>query len=191
MFKTWVISDTHFHHQKLTEWCGRPDTFTEDTINNWRKLVHPNDLVYHLGDIGSTNKKNCAGVLSQLPGQKILIRGNHDRWPIRWYLNQGFIAVMDSATIYTYYTKGKKNPRLHYYKVLLSHKPIPVPSEVQFNVHGHFHNNSSNRWEEDLKDVLTSKHRLLSLEETNYRPVNLGYMLYHDRLIKTLERHKK
>lgn len=189
--KTWVIADTHLYHAKMVEYCWRPVDFTEQILDNWNRLVGPDDIVYHLGDVGWRKDRtsfNWEGVVQQLPGHKILVLGNHDRFPIRRYYQMGFMSVVDYVMVRVYYTKGRRNPINFYYRVLLSHKPMDVPEEVDFNLHGHFHNNGSPRWESSLVDKLVPKHRLLSLEEVEYQPVALGQYIHHDWFISTSQR---
>lgn len=191
MSKTWVIADTHLRHYKLMEYCGRPEGFTEQIIENWCKLVRPDDVIFHLGDVGFYKKRECQDMLRGLPGHKILIRGNHDRYPVKWYMDNGFLAVLESAVVNVCFARRQKRQqsgRNHYFKVLLSHVPMPVPDGVDFNLHGHFHNNGSIHWEEPLVAVLTPKHRLLSIEEHQYRPVWLGWGLHHEKFANSYER---
>ena len=82
--KTWVISDTHLFHTKMTELCGRPEDFTALIVRNWSNMVGPEDVVYHLGDVGFYKKGEFSGLIRGLPGTKILIRGNHDKFPVAW-----------------------------------------------------------------------------------------------------------
>lgn len=183
MTKTWVIADTHFFHTKLITLCGRHKDFTDRIIESWHKQVQPDDIVYHLGDVGfyagGDQKRRLYKVLQSLPGHKILIRGNHDRLPIAWYLNC-FMAVMESAVVDVMYTTGCRHPRNYYFKVLLSHTPQPIPEGVDVNLHGHFHNNESYHWEEPMVNLLTPEHRLLTIEELGYKLVPLGWAIYHD-----------
>lgn len=188
---TWVISDTHFHHNKMVEYCGRPKDFTAQLIKNWTKCVGETDLIFHLGDVGFYKKDDCGTLLKELPGNKILIRGNHDRHSIKFYLDHGFMAVMDTAVVHVCYSQGGRHPRNHYYRVILSHSPVAIPEGVDFNLHGHFHNNNSYHWEEELVKTLTPKHRLLSVEELGYKPVPLGWTLHHERFINSYERAKE
>jgi len=187
--KTWVISDTHLFHTKMTELCGRPEDFTALIVRNWSNMVGPEDVVYHLGDVGFYKKGEFSGLIRGLPGTKILIRGNHDKFPVAWYLDNGFIAVMDRAVVNVVYRKGIKKPMNRYYRVLLSHKPIKIGQssfgDVDFNVHGHFHNNSPHYWEAPLLRVLTPKHLLFALEDTAYKPLDLAAALKHGQLLPT------
>jgi len=184
---TWIITDTHFFHTKLVEYCNRPYNFTDQLIQNWRGCVAPEDLVYHLGDVGFYKKAECGNLIRGLPGHKILIRGNHDKFPVKWYLDNGFIAVMERAIVDVCYTKGNRKPQNFYYKVLLSHEPWPIPEGVDFNVHGHFHNNEASRWEQHNVDVLTPNHRLMSVEETKYMPLLLGWAVHRDKFINSYQ----
>jgi uncharacterized protein len=61
-------------------WTGHPDIFFEE----WRKTVLPDDLVLIAGDISWGMRLQDAlpdlEDIDKLPGQKIIIRGNHDYW---------------------------------------------------------------------------------------------------------------
>lgn len=83
----WLVSDTHFNHTNIIEFCDRPFVgarhMNEVLIENWNSVIKPKDIVWHLGDFGfSGSHKNNAHKLSdiyyQLHGQKHLILGNHD-----------------------------------------------------------------------------------------------------------------
>ena len=77
---TFFISDTHFNHNKIIQYCKRPFKnaleMNERIIEEWNKVVKENDLVYHLGDIGWGN---MTPILKRLKGKKFLIIGNHDK----------------------------------------------------------------------------------------------------------------
>jgi len=59
---TWIISDTHFYHDKIVGYCDRPENFTKKTMSHWRKMVAPDDLVYHLGDVFLVERVSFIGV---------------------------------------------------------------------------------------------------------------------------------
>jgi calcineurin-like phosphoesterase family protein len=48
----WIISDTHFGHNNIINYCDRPFSnvkeMNEAIIDNWNSVVKQNDLVYHL-----------------------------------------------------------------------------------------------------------------------------------------------
>src|SRR5689334_79272 len=106
MTNTFVVSDTHFSHAGIltfkrpchsTHWFSKPvsdcpechglgavmvrpfscvEEMDNTMIQNWNKVVRPDDKVYHLGDVAM--KRSGVEILDQLNGDKRLIRGNHD-----------------------------------------------------------------------------------------------------------------
>lgn len=86
----YFTADTHFRHESIIRLGNRPFAGAEEMeaalVANWRDRVAPADTVYFLGDFAFTwSRRDQADVerlLSLLPGQKHLIRGNHDRKPV-------------------------------------------------------------------------------------------------------------
>lgn len=76
-------SDLHLGHKNAIRFDNRPftniDEMDNTIINNWKRKVKKDDLVYILGDISWYSDQKTAEILNQLPGTKILIKGNHDR----------------------------------------------------------------------------------------------------------------
>jgi calcineurin-like phosphoesterase family protein len=94
MNQTFLVSDTHFGHSNLYEfkdYAGNParapyttaEECDEIMIANWNSVVRPHDKVYHLGDVAIRRKH--IGLMSRLNGKKVLIRGNHDIFPLEDY----------------------------------------------------------------------------------------------------------
>lgn len=83
MSKIWVVSDTHFLHNRPFLYAPRGfnsiEEHDEAIIKNWNEVVSKNDTVIHLGDIYMTanHEKGCR-LINRLNGNIILIRGNHD-----------------------------------------------------------------------------------------------------------------
>ena len=75
--KIFYTSDTHFSSERALISSKRPFLNIEDMdwslIQNWNKVVHINDTVYHLGDFGSL------WPLKYLNGKIILIQGNYEK----------------------------------------------------------------------------------------------------------------
>lgn len=77
-------ADTHFYHERIIEYSNRPFAnaweMNEAMCDLWTSMVHKNDEVYHLGDVGwlKKNEKDAATMLGKLPGKKYLVPGNHD-----------------------------------------------------------------------------------------------------------------
>lgn len=77
--KIWIISDTHFGHEKLADTKERSKDFSEKICLHWSKSVDTEDMVVHLRDVYWSHKALLATRLAELPGRKILVAGNHDR----------------------------------------------------------------------------------------------------------------
>lgn len=179
MGKIYVVSDTHFNHGNIETYCQRPPGFTQREIHNWQVTVKPDDLVVHDGDVFMDKPSGWDLIWPQLPGHKLLVRGNHD-WnrSYTWWLRHGFDAVVDSAIIQGIY---------------FTHKPAEVlPVGANLNVHGHLHNIWDGFHPESDEDLFDDAHvisrcgslkypwqRLFAIEYTNYMPVELQKFIAH------------
>lgn len=159
--KLWLISDTHFGHKNIIQYGGRPDSHEVIMISEWIRLVRPEDQILHLGDVVFANAKRWQIVINHLPGEKFLIKGNHDHETNRFYENCGFKIIdefIDSDYAFT-------------------HRPVtdmfPAPRGFwHTNIHGHVHNNPPRAAHDGelhpYKDYIN-----LSVEATELRPVQL------------------
>ena len=102
----------------------------ETIINNWNSIVKNNDTIYHLGDFCLSTNDEIKSIFNKLNGNKILIRGNHDRKPVKFYEEIGFKFLACAPII------------LDEYKLMLSHVPLPEVKikDGYINLHGHIHN---------------------------------------------------
>ena len=75
-------------------------------VTHWRQIVAPEDLVLIPGDISWAmhfdQAKDDLSLIAGLPGEKILLRGNHDYWwssigKIRQWLPDGMYALQNDA----------------------------------------------------------------------------------------------
>ena len=87
MASFWAIGDTHLSFGKPKDvsrfgerWLNHTDRIRE----SWLAQVAPDDVVMIVGDVSWADKpsKVIADLtwLRELPGRKILLRGNHDHW---------------------------------------------------------------------------------------------------------------
>jgi calcineurin-like phosphoesterase family protein len=152
--KRWVIADTHFGHKMLVDDGHRPEGFEDKIIANWTHMVQPKDLVIHLGDVALPDTDvRVWELMARLPGRKILVMGNHDKRSVTWYMQRGFSFACESFEIS---------------KIKFTHRPSTIiPERLRFNVHGHLHAGLHHEQEPH------EKHRLMSLEASNYMPVAL------------------
>ena len=91
-------SDTHFGHANIIAHCKRPfkdvEEMDEEMIRRWNAIVGPNDAVFHMGDFTYHNATKTKEIVSRLNGTIVLVEGNHDKKPCRF-----FGAVLKSGTV--------------------------------------------------------------------------------------------
>lgn len=178
--KFWLTTDTHFGHDKMVQYCGRPENHSELILENLKKAIGENDVLIHLGDVCIGNDEKWHTELANaLPAgvKRVLILGNHDCKSTSWYLKHGWDFVCDSFSM-TFLGK----------KLLFSHYPNKS-GDHELNIHGHFHNALvrllKEEWviegekERNQKDLSNrdERSRLLALEETGYKPVLLEHFI--------------
>jgi calcineurin-like phosphoesterase family protein len=163
MAKTpFLISDTHFTHQGIVTFNGvhgtklRPwntvEEMDEAMVENWNKVVKPDDRVYHLGDVVI----NCKAlpILNRLNGRKVLIKGNHDIFKLEDYL-----PYFDD--IRAYHKLGN---------FVLSHIPIHPDSVARWcdgSIHGHLHDGRVKL----PNGEIDKRYICVCVEHINYTPI--------------------
>lgn len=155
----WFIADTHFYHNNILIYEKRPFSCVEEMneiiIDNWNKLIKPQDEVWHLGDVALCNSEKLEEVMKRLNGKKYLKLGNHDKGnSVTKWLRLGFEDVF------------KENQVRRFHKdmgyVLLSHAPDENTSK---NIHGHVHSN--------IQELDQSRYKCVSVECTDYKPIHI------------------
>ena len=162
--KIFVISDTHFNHKNIINYCNRPFDniyqMNDTMIKNWNKVVGPNDVVFHLGDFGLGSQIELKEIFDKLNGRKFLILGNHDRGKYKTYYEEiGFEKVYHDD-----YVVGN---------FVFSHQPKKV-KENQINIYGHIHNAEPKDWYD--KD----NYFCASVEKINYTPIEISKLVEVD-----------
>ena len=174
-----LTSDTHFGHAnicKFTNYDGSPvrpwdsvEEMDEEMIKRWNETVGPKDKVYHLGDV-VINRKSLQ-ILDRLNGDKVLIKGNHDIFPLKDY-------VKYFRDIRAYHVMNG---------CILSHIPVHKESIARFgtNIHGHTHGNRVRKLrgvnvktgELLYSDVIDPSYFCVCVEQTDYRPISFEDVL--------------
>ncbi len=107
--KVYSISDLHLsvNNPKPMDIFGPTwDGYLDKIIAQWKETVEAEDLVLLAGDFSWAMKLEDAvadfKLLEDLPGKKIIIRGNHDYWwksisAVRSILPENFYAVQNDA----------------------------------------------------------------------------------------------
>lgn len=173
MHEKWFISDTHFFHENIIQYCGRPfanaELMNENMVNNWNSVVNHNDYVYHLGDVAcgyGGDERALAELLFSLNGRKRLIVGNHDH--------------LKSPALHKAFEKIELWKGFKEEDFTCIHIPIELGSlrDGTFCVHGHLHNN--------LKE--NSHYINVCVEHTDFTPINLDTIRNRIKEIKQKER---
>ena len=168
MPNVFLTSDTHFGHAnicKFTNYDGSPvrpwdsvEEMDEEMVKRWNETVGPKDKVYHLGDV--VINRRALATLDRLNGDKVLIKGNHDIFPLKDYVKyfrdiRGY-HVLDG--------------------MILSHIPVSKGSIARFgtNIHGHTHGNrvmkTAGVWP-FKKQVIDPVYFCVCVEQTDFRPI--------------------
>lgn len=160
MPEVFLISDTHFGHQKILQFeesrihLGKTvEEHNESLIERWNKAVRQRDTVYHLGDVlfGSQNFP----LLGRLNGIKKLVKGNHDGYNAKRYLDY-FVDVQGAMKLEEF---------------LLTHIPVHPSQKYRYagNIHGHLHSKV-------LDDPFYFN---VSCERVNYTPIPFHIVKQH------------
>ena len=173
----WIITDTHFGHDLMVEYCERPLKFENKIIANITKVVKESDLLIHLGDICYGKDEHWHNELKKISCKKWLVKGNHDSKSVAWYLSHGWDFVCNSFTL-----------NIFGGEILFSHYPLKDTGYF-LNIHGHFHNTDFRTHEPELAALLTEKHVLLALEYNNYTPYSLKKIVEKYKISKTKNDH--
>lgn len=80
----YFTADLHLDHKNILlsrQGFSSIEEMNERLISNWQGVVSKEDTVYIIGDFSYRSPVSVKQYLKQLPGRKILIRGNHDfKW---------------------------------------------------------------------------------------------------------------
>jgi calcineurin-like phosphoesterase family protein len=157
-----LISDHHFGHSRIIEYCDRPFTsvgeMDQTMLDRHYETVDADDVLIHLGDVAMDMRDGTETVerFTKLNGD-LLVRGNHD---VGLAPADAPFPVVDACQLeqdgYTFYCV---------------HRPEDVPESWDgWVIHGHHHNNDP----ETYPFVHYDARRVnVGVELVDYRPVAL------------------
>jgi calcineurin-like phosphoesterase family protein len=137
MSQIFISSDWHLHHFSLLNFKradGTPvrsfscvEEMDEHLIERHNAVVKPSDHFYNLGDVVMDRK--YLNLVSRFNGHKRLVRGNHDIFRTKFYMEY-FDEIYGSRVLDN---------------IIFTHIPIHPNNMGKFkgNCHGHIHQNSS------------------------------------------------
>lgn len=170
------ISDTHFGHQKINEFThhdGSPLRVYDDyrvadmdMCEKWNDTVGSNDTVYHLGDCAFS--RFGLRMFSLLNGKKFLVRGNHDQFHTRDYIDAGFKDVL-----------GTKQFKGYWLTHAPMHEQCVREDRVKLNIHGHMHRNFVKQYKiaGDFHGAEHPKYFNACVEVIGYTPISLDEII--------------
>lgn len=169
----YVLSDTHFGHENIIEYCDRPfDSVTEMNqalVQNWNETVTADDEVVFLGDLTIAGTAEAfLQWIDRLNGEIVFVVGDHDHEVMR---------TLDAVTICEHF--HVEHDGHSFYCI---HDPEDAPRNwQQWLLHGHHHNN----WP-DKYPFINPQGGLInvSVELINYEPLSF------DRLVAYLEQNR-
>lgn len=181
MTQLWFTADLHIGHGNIAVARGFESAEEHDAelARRWDSAVRPRDEVWVLGDISMNGKRNVERALqwiSERPGTKHLVAGNHDschpmhsrahKWQ-RIYL-EVFETVQQSAV-----------RKVHGHRVKLSHFPFRgggdhtavqrypewrFPDDGGYLLHGHTHS----------REVMNGNQIHIGVDAHEFKPVSLN-----------------
>lgn len=170
-FKHWyrggtifIYSDPHFADEEMSN-LRKNYIGDEEQVKRINSVVHKNDTLIVLGDVGNTS------FVSRLNGYKVLIMGNHDKGSTTY--KRGMVVV-DSEVKETdnhLFDEVYEGPLMISDKILLSHEPVKF--DYALNIHGHDH---SGGYEKD------DMHLNVCAELINYTPIMLKSIIETGKL---------
>ncbi len=127
--RIWLGADWHLWKFKDEQVYRNPNS--DEILKNYSEMVNPDDVFIFLGDLqhDEVNVNKCSGLandLAELPGHKILVKGNNDVLGDDFYYDNGFDNVCDKFT---------------YNNIIFTHAPIEREdfNGASKNFHGHIH----------------------------------------------------
>ena len=163
----YYISDLHLFHNNIIRLSKRPfediEEMHRDISLKWTRKVSKDDTVYILGDVSWGHSDKAADFINNLPGNKILILGNHDH---RCMKNKNFINAFKNIIPYIEIMDL-------YRRVVLFHYPMEEWNGYfrgTYHLFGHVHNNDRN-----LKTI--PRRYNVSADVQNYEPLTLDEII--------------
>ena len=128
-------------------------------IRAWNSVVGKHDTVWFLGDFCMGGRSSIAGYVSRLNGIIRMVKGNHDNYPNKVYLDAGVKSISE-------------HPVLLKQKYILSHAPIEAFVAQKgrgqfFNIFGHVHSSSQFK-------TKTKNYQCVSIERQCLMPIQIN-----------------
>ena len=158
----YVISDHHFGHARIIEYCDRPFSsvgeMNNTLLDRYYETVEDDAVLFHLGDVAMDMQDGQETIeYFQRLGGDVLIRGNHDAG---LEPEEAPFPVLGSCII-----------EQDGYRFYCTHRPEDIPEDwTKWAIHGHMHNNDTVAY----PFIAYDQQRVnVSSELLGYRPISL------------------
>lgn len=186
--KIWFTSDSHFGHKNVIKYCERPfdsiEEMDEILIDRWNMVIDHDDLIICCGDFSLTNPKSTNEILNKLNGNKVLIKGNHEKSILSNKLNRdmfngGIYDLLNITVIDDEVEYGFQDIILCHYPMLSWNKSHRGSWQLFGHVHGMLDN-----------DIKLSPNQIdVGVDSNDFRPIS--YQEVKEKItIKNLNRIK-
>lgn len=161
----WSVEHTPHHpYQSVSNIRQLSDSYAND--------IQVDDVFIYLGDLcdpAVTDLNELKRLVQNIPGYKILVKGNHDTETDYFYRDIGFDEVCDVCVIN---------------QVAFSHFPLKVEPDM-INIHGHLHN-------EKRSDVDDANHINAYREDYYKHPIEISELIQnaYDKWLKDRAVHR-
>ena len=173
MKNVWVGTDWHVWSSEHTKHHSYQSASNiRQLSDSYAKSIQVDDVFIYLGDLcdpAVTDLNELKHFVQNIPGRKILCKGNHDIETDSFYREIGFDDVCDVCVIN---------------QVAFSHFPLKVDPDM-INVHGHLHS-------EKRSDVDDANHINAYREDYYKHPIEISELIQsaYDRWLKDSVVHK-
>lgn len=173
MGEIFLTSDLHINHDKDFLWGARGFTnvkeMNEAIVENWNKVVRPEDTVWNLGDIALSDTAGAIPYLKALNGTQYWLLGNHDHHNrVKAICDECPNIIVPKHTFVTKIRQGNILIYLGHYPMLTSNYDADKPFERHvFNMHGHTHQTTN--WH-NLDDPFMYH---VGVDSHNFTPITL------------------
>lgn len=153
----------------------------EVLIENWNKLVKPDDIIYELGDFAFLKLQAMKSLLRRLNGRKRAILGNHDKVIRKNKAELLREGLFESIEDYEELSFGKQRICLFHYPMRSWRGSHHTPGAIALN--GHCHNSllplgKSVDVGVDAKFILPGTDvQTMGKKKEDYRPLHLDEIL--------------
>lgn len=168
MIHSFICADHHLGETRF-ELMGRPFSTKNQHINHLiaehNMMVHPDDIVYMVGDVCYQKSPESLPFVSKFNGHKILFRGNHDRVFTDEQLKPYFDVIVPEGEGMELDVEG--------IRCYITHYPTKGQKDC-FNLVGHIHG----IWKLQLNSLN------VGVDVHHFRPVNLNKIPFYFNAIK-------